>query len=223
MSDSLQKMRIDIVSDVLCPWCIIGFKALEQALHNLSDSVQADIHWQPFELNPNMLPEGEDVNQHLMHKYGIDEKQIAANRDNLHQRGLSVGYEFGNRGGGKIYNTFDAHRLLHWAGLDGNLDGKQSELKLALFDLYFKQSGNPSDHAQLLAAVESVGLDVQQAKAILAGNDYAADVRQQQRHYQQQGISSVPAVIINNKHLISGGQPVNIFEQALKQISEQAN
>jgi predicted DsbA family dithiol-disulfide isomerase len=226
MSDALQKMRIDIVSDVSCPWCIIGYKALEQALDTLSNSIEADIHWQPFELNPNMLPEGEDVDQHLMQKYGIDEKQIIANRDNLHQRGLSVGYEFGRRGGGKIYNTFDAHRLLHWAGLEdaleGSLEEKQSKLKLALFDLYFKQSGNPSDHAQLLTLVESVGLDVQRAKTVLAGNEYAADVRQQQHHYQQQGISSVPAVIINNKHLISGGQPADIFAQALKQISQQA-
>jgi predicted DsbA family dithiol-disulfide isomerase len=216
MSDALQKMRIDIVSDVSCPWCIIGYKALEQALHNLSNKIEADIHWQPFELNPNMLPEGEDVDQHLMRKYGIDQKQINANRDNIHQRGLHVGYEFGQRGGGRIYNTFDAHRLLHWA----NIEGKQSQLKLALFDLYFKQSGNPSDHAQLLEVVEGLGLDRQKASAILEGDDYADEVRQQQAFYHNHGISSVPAVIINNKHLISGGQPVEVFEQALRQISQ---
>jgi predicted DsbA family dithiol-disulfide isomerase len=219
MSSDTQKLRIDIVSDVSCPWCIIGYKALEQALSQLTDSVKADIHWQPFELNPNMLPEGEDVDEHLMNKYRIDEKQIMANRENIHQRGLSVGYEFGHRGGGRIYNTFDAHRLLHWAAEEG----KQTELKLALFDLYFKAGGNPSDHEQLVVAAGSVGLDVQRAKSILASDEYSQEVRKQQTFYQQHGISSVPAVIVNNKHLISGGQPTSVFVQALTQISQEAS
>ncbi|MBT1451266.1 DsbA family oxidoreductase [Glaciecola sp. XM2] len=219
MSSDTQKLRIDIVSDVSCPWCIIGYKALEQALSQLTDSVKADIHWQPFELNPNMLTEGEDVDEHLMNKYRIDEKQIMANRENIHQRGLSVGYEFGHRGGGRIYNTFDAHRLLHWAAEEG----KQTELKLALFDLYFKDGGNPSDHEQLVVAAGSVGLDVQRAKSILASDEYSQEVRKQQTFYQQHGISSVPAVIVNNKHLISGGQPTSVFVQALTQISQEAS
>ncbi len=201
------QLNIDIVSDVSCPWCIIGYQALNQALTNLAPSIQAKITWQPFELNPQMPKEGQEITEHITQKYGITEQQAEENRAMIKQRGLAVGYEFGNRGGGRIYNTFDAHRLLHWA-LE---QGKQTELKLALFDLYFKQSGDPSDHQQLLKVVEQVGLDVAQANAILASDQFANEVRKQQQHYQTAGISSVPAVIVNNKHLISGGQPVEVF------------
>lgn len=213
----MNQLRIDIVSDVSCPWCIIGYQSLKQSLDNLSDELSAEIYWHPFELNPGMAPEGQEINAHLAEKYGISEAQIKQNREAIKQRGLDVGYEFGNRGGGRIYNTFDAHRLLLW----GQTQGKQTELKLALFDLYFKYSGNPSDHSQLLDTVERVGLDRTQAEAVLRSNTYQAEVREAQQYFRQQGISSVPAVIVNSKHLISGGQPVEVFEQALKQISEQ--
>ena len=209
------KVKIDIVSDVSCPWCIIGYQALKQALNTLSGELEADISWQPFELNPNMPVEGQDIVEHLGQKYGINQQQIEQNTAAIHQRGADVGYEFGQRGGGRIYNTFDAHRLLHWAGSKG----KQTALKLALFDLYFKQRGNPSDHQQLLQVVKSVGLDEAEAEQILTSQDYASEVRERQRHYQSLGISSVPAFIINNKHLISGGQPVTVFEKALKEIA----
>ncbi|WP_158768615.1 DsbA family oxidoreductase [Paraglaciecola sp. L1A13] len=211
-------LKIDIVSDVSCPWCIIGYKALDEALGKLEGKVVADITWQPFELNPNMPPEGQEIVEHITEKYGISVEQSEQNREMIKQRGLEVGYAFGNRGGGRIYNTFDAHRLLHWA----EDEGKQTELKLALFDLYFKQSGDPSDHAQLLAVVESVGLDKDAAKAILDSDKFTQEVREAQQLYQANGISSVPAVIVNNKHLISGGQPVAVFEQALAQIAQEA-
>lgn len=213
-------LTLDIVSDVSCPWCIIGYKALEQALKNLSSEIDATITWQPFELNPNMPPEGQEITEHITQKYGISVEQAAENRVAIVQRGLSVGYEFGERrGGGMIYNTFDAHRLLHWAEDLGR--DKQMALKLALFDLYFKENGNPSDFEQLLTVVDKVGLDVAEAKAILDSDKFTAEVRKQQQHYQAAGISSVPAVIVNNKHLISGGQPVEIFEKALKQIADE--
>jgi predicted DsbA family dithiol-disulfide isomerase len=199
-------LKIDIVSDVSCPWCIIGYQALNQALSNLAPDIQADITWKPFE-------------EHITQKYGITVEQSEQNRGAIRERGLSVGYEFGNRGGGRIYNTFDAHRLLHWA----HELGKQTKLKLALFDLYFQQSGNPSDHQQLLSVVENIGLDVAEAKQILDSDKYSADVRKQQQHYQSAGVSSVPAVIVNDKHLISGGQPSEIFEQALKKIAAEKN
>ncbi|MFQ3197072.1 MAG: putative DsbA family dithiol-disulfide isomerase [Paraglaciecola sp.] len=210
-------LKIDIVSDVSCPWCIIGYQALSQALGNLSPGIKADISWQPFELNPNMPPQGQDIVEHLTEKYGISVEQSEQNRAMIKQRGLDLGYEFGNRGGGRIYNTFDAHRLLHWA----EDKGKQTELKLALFDLYFKKNGDPSDHPQLLQVVEKVGLDRVQASAILLSDKYTDEVRAAQRLYQANGISSVPAVIINNKHLISGGQPVTVFEQALSEIANE--
>tara|TARA_R110001592_G_scaffold23259_5_gene91384 strand:+ start:2558 stop:3217 length:660 start_codon:yes stop_codon:yes gene_type:complete len=211
------ELQIDIVSDVSCPWCIIGYNSLQLALSQLSKEVSADITWHPFELNPSMPAEGQDVNEHLGQKYGIDSAQIEQNRAAIKQRGLSVGYEFGHRGGGRIYNTFDAHRLLHWA----KQENKQTELKLALFDLYFKESGNPSDHQQLLNTVRKIGLDTDTAAAILSADTYAQDVRKEQQHYQTMGISSVPAVIVNNKHLISGGQPAEVFANALRQISKE--
>lgn len=212
-------LKIDIVSDVSCPWCIIGYQALNQALSNLAPDVKADITWQPFELNPQMPKEGQEITEHITQKYGISEQQAEQNRSAIKDRGLSVGYEFGNRGGGRIYNTFDAHRLLHWA----HELGKQTELKLALFNLYFQQSGNPSDHEQLLTVVESIGLDVTEAKQILDSDKFTVDVRKQQQHYQSAGVSSVPAVIVNNKHLISGGQPTEVFEKALKQIAAETS
>lgn len=213
----MQSIQIDIVSDISCPWCIIGYKSLQLALDQIKDKIEAQITWHPFELNPQMPPQGQEINEHLRQKYSINEQQIKQNREVIKERGLSVGYEFGNRGGGRIYNTFDAHRLLHWAK-ENNL---QTELKLALFDLYFTQSGDPSDHRQLLEVVKSVGLDAQRANEILANDDYASDVREEERYYQSQGISSVPAVIVNNKHLISGGQPPDVFASALLQISQQ--
>lgn len=211
----LVDLRIDIVSDVSCPWCIIGYKALDTALHNLANKMRASIHWQPFELNPTMPKEGQEITEHITQKYGISEAQATQNREMIRQRGELVGYQFGNRGGGRIYNTFDAHRLLHWA----HEQDKQTELKLALFDLYFQQSGNPSDHQQLLDTVARVGLNRDIAQRILESNQYETEVRQQQQHYQSLGIHSVPAVIVNNKHLISGGQPAEVFQQALTQIA----
>lgn len=213
----MKKLKIDIVSDVSCPWCIIGYKGLEQALTELQDEIQADITWQPFELNPQMPKEGQEITEHITQKYGISAEQADNNREMIKQRGLEVGYAFGQRGGGRIYNTFDAHRLLHWA----ESQGKQTELKLALFDLYFKQGGDPSDHQQLLNVVKTVGLDEKAAQAVLASEQYIQEVRAAQQHFQAAGIQSVPAVIVNDKHLISGGQPAAVFAQALKQIADE--
>jgi len=208
-------LKLDVVSDISCPWCIIGYQSLHQALTKLAPDISVDITWQPFELNPQMPKEGQDITEHITEKYAISVEQSEQNRAMIKQRGLDVGYEFGNRGGGRIYNTFDAHRLLHWA----KEYDKQTELKLALFDLYFKESGNPSDHQQLLAVSQKVGLDKERAQQILESNEYEQDVRELQSHYQSAGISSVPAVIVNNKHLISGGQPADVFEQAMRDIA----
>lgn len=212
----MTNFKIDIVSDVSCPWCIIGYQGLQKALSELTASIQADIAWHPFELNPAMPPEGQEIVEHITQKYGISIEQSEQNRAAIKQRGLDVGYEFGNRGGGRIYNTFDAHRLLHWA----ESQGKQTALKLALFDLYFQQSGNPSDHDQLLNVAEKVGLDREAASSVLASEEFANEVRNEQQHYRQMGISSVPAFIINNKYLISGGQPPEMFVKALTDIAQ---
>eukprot|EP01133_Synstelium_polycarpum_P019868 gene19868-23807_t len=207
-------LRIDFVSDVSCPWCVIGLKSLEQALDKLHDTVQADIHFQPFELNANMAPEGEDVGEHIARKYGSTPEQMAQSREAIRARGEQLGFTFAMDKRGRIYNTFDAHRLLHWAGLEGH----QKALKMALFDAYFTQGKDPSSHAVLLQVAGDVGLDTAKAADVLASDAYADEVRAQERFYQQNGINSVPAVIINERHLISGGQPPEVFEQALRQI-----
>lgn len=212
-------LKIDFVSDVSCPWCAIGLYGLEQALQRLEGTVQADIHFQPFELNPQMPAEGQDIGEHLAEKYGASPEQSAANREAIRQRGESVGFVFNMAARGRIYNTFDAHRLLHWAEEQGA--GRQMALKKALFDAYFTQGQNPSDHRVLLQLVQAVGLDSARAQAILDSDAYAQAVREQEQFYQSHGIHSVPAVIVNDRHLIQGGQPPEMFEQALRQIAAQ--
>jgi len=207
-------LRIDFVSDVSCPWCVIGLKSLEQALAKLDGTVQAEIHFQPFELNANMPPEGEDIGEHIARKYGSTPEQMAQSREAIRARGEQLGFTFAMDKRGRIYNTFDAHRLLHWAALEG----RQKALKMALFDAYFTQGQDPSSHEVLLKVAGDVGLDTVKAAEVLASDAYADEVRAQERFYQQNGINSVPAVIINERHLISGGQPPEVFEQALRQI-----
>jgi len=210
-------VRIDFVSDVSCPWCVIGLKSLEQALSTLQDTVAAEIHFQPFELNANMGPEGQDIGEHIAEKYGSTPEQMAQSREAIRARGESLGFTFSMDKRGRIYNTFDAHRLLHWA----ELAGRQRELKMALFDAYFTQGQDPSSHEVLVKAADDAGLDPDTALDILTSGKYADEVRAREQFYQQNGISSVPAIIINERHLISGGQPPEVFEQALRQIIAQ--
>ena len=213
-------MKIDFVSDIACPWCAIGLNALEQALARVAPDITATLHFQPFELNPTMAPEGQEIVEHLSQKYGIDAQQIAANTEAIRQRGASVGFTFGIGKRSRIYNTFNAHRLLCWAGRQG--EAAQRALKHALLKAYFTDGQNPSDDEVLIAAVSAAGLDVADARTVLADDDFAAEVREAEAFYHQQGISSVPAVIINDRHLISGGQPVEVFERALRQIAAEA-
>jgi len=211
-------LKIDFVSDIACPWCAVGLGALEQALANLKDVVAADLHFQPFELNPNMGPGGQDLGEHLAAKYGSSPEQQAQIRANIAARGEEVGFKFNPDGRGRVYNTFNAHRLLHWAGIEGP-EGSQHALKRALLESYQGRAERVESDEVLLAVVASVGLDVAVAKEILASDTYAQEVREVEHFYQQAGIHSVPAVIINDKHLISGGQPAEVFEQALRRIA----
>ncbi len=210
-------MKIDFVSDVSCPWCVIGLDALEQALARLGDQIVADLHFHPFELNPGMPPEGQDITEHIVEKYGATPEQSAANREAIRARGAELGFTFSMDKRGRIYNTFDAHRLLHWA----ELEGRQYVLKRALFRAYFTDGKDPSAHPVLVALAREVGLNPERAAAILASDEFAADVRARERFYLDQGIHSVPAIIINEKFLLQGGQPVDVFEQALRQIAAQ--
>jgi predicted DsbA family dithiol-disulfide isomerase len=210
-------LKIDFVSDIACPWCAIGLAALQQALARSHGAVQATLHFQPFELNPDMPPEGEDVGEHLARKYGSTPQQQAQVRETIRARGAAVGFDFSAQGRGRIVNTFDAHRLLHWAGLQGQ--APQLALKRALLAAYHGR-GERVDHADvLLAAVREAGLDEAAAAAVLAEGEYADAVRAAEQHWLQAGIRSVPAVVINDRHLISGGQPPEVFEQALRQLA----
>lgn len=208
-------LKIDFVSDVACPWCAVGLSALDRAAERLAGEVELDMHFRPFELNPQMAPEGEDVDEHLSRKYGRTKEQFAAARAAIRERGAAVGFTFGERS--RIWNTFDAHRLLHWAGLEG--PAKQHALKMALLTAYHGEGRNPSDPEVLASVVASVGLDEARAREILEGDEFADAVRAEEQRWQRMGINSVPAIVINERHLISGGQPPEVFEQALREIA----
>ena len=204
-------MKIDFVSDVVCPWCAIGFSGLERALEAIGEQ-DVTVNVQPFELNPRMGPEGEDLVAHLSHKYGIDAAQIASNGEAIRARGASVGFAFGPRT--RIHNTFDAHRLLAWAATEG----RQRELKRALLAAYFTDGEDPSDREVLANAAVAAGLDDAKARAVLASDDFAREVREREAYWQGLGIHAVPAVIVNDRHLIEGGQPPEVYERALRSL-----
>lgn len=211
-------LKIDFVSDISCPWCAVGLGALEQALDSVQEEISADIRFQPFELNPAMASEGQDIVEHLTQKYGSTEAQQIDIRNTICSRGAEVGFEFNPDGRGRIWNTFDAHRLLHLAETEG-APGQQAALKKALLAACHTRSERMGDHAVLTACALESGLDEQRIKAVLASDEFTNDVRERQSFYTSQGVSSVPAVIINDRHLISGGQPSEVFAQALRQIA----
>ncbi|MBJ7539424.1 DsbA family oxidoreductase [Marinomonas transparens] len=213
MKDSLE---IQFISDVMCPWCVVGLGNLNIALEQLADQVDADITFQPFELNPDMRPEGQALSEHITEKYGITKEQSEQNRNMLKARGEKVGFDFNFTPESRMRNSFDAHRLLHWA----NLEGKQTELKNALFKAHFTYNQDISDHKILSSIAADIGLSPQAAKGVLEGGHYAEDVRRQQKLWQQSGIHSVPTIIINNQYAISGGQPAEQFKQAIEEILE---
>ncbi|MCL6699327.1 DsbA family oxidoreductase [Sphingomonas sp. NSE70-1] len=208
-------IKIDFVSDVSCPWCVIGLKGLEQALERVPE-VQAEVRFQPFELNPNMPPEGQRLVDYAAQKYGSTPEQLAERRAMVRERAGDLGFTIAlPPEEGRVYNTFDAHRLLHWAGQEG----RQRELKLALFDAYFTQCLNPADHGVLADAAEKAGLDREAAAALLSSHRFAREVREEEEQWRAKGINAVPAVIINDRYLISGGQPSEVFEQAIRKIA----
>ena len=211
----MKTLRIDFVSDVVCPWCAIGLSALEQALQRTQGEVGAEIHFQPFELNPHLPAEGEGIGEHLQRKYGMDQAQLADNQERIRARGAALGFVLDFNARSRIWNTFDAHRLLHWAGIEGG----QRALKHALLQAYFSEGRNVSDRATLVDIAGAAGFDVARAQAILGSGEYADEVREAEQFFTRNGISGVPAVIIERKHLVSGGQPVEVFERALREIA----
>jgi predicted DsbA family dithiol-disulfide isomerase len=206
-------MKIEFVSDVACPWCAVGLASLERALERIGEDIAVELRFEPFELNPTLGPEGSDAAEYLRAKYGLSAEQLARNRENIRRRGAEVGFTFGERT--RVWNTFDAHRLLYWAGLEG----RQRELKHALLEAYHGEGRNPGAHDVLVELAGRVGLDPARAAAILAGDIYGAEVRAREAHWQSLGVHAVPSLIVDDRHLIQGGQPPEVFEQALRRVA----
>ncbi len=206
-------MKIDFVSDVACPWCAVGLASLEAALARLPDTLPIELRFQPFELNPTLAPEGKETVAYLTAKYGSTPERVAQTQAMIRQRGAEVGFTFGPRPW--VWNTFDAHRLLHWAGLQG----RQIGLKRALLAAYHTHAENPGSHEVLLRLVGELGMDVERARAILESEEYAAEVRASEQHWQRLGIDSVPSIVIDGRHLIQGAQPAEAIEDALRRLA----
>ena len=219
MTSQPAEIRIDIVSDVVCPWCIVGYRRLKPAMDALADNVAFGLHWHPFELNPGMPPEGQNLAEHIQQKYGSTPEQSQANRQRVIDLGASLGFEFRYTAESRMVNTFKAHQLLHWAGEQG----RETDLKLALFDVYFTEQRDVSDEAVLLDAVERVGLDRDEAAAVLADQRFAEAVRTRENHWLSQGIQGVPAFIFNSRYLVSGAQDTAVFADLFdKLLAEKA-
>ncbi|WP_432452090.1 MULTISPECIES: DsbA family oxidoreductase [unclassified Agarivorans] len=210
---AITDLRIDIVSDVVCPWCIVGYLRLQQALAKLDSKLNVQLHWQPFELNPHLPAEGQNLREHIQQKYGSSVEQSETARQQLKQIGSDLGFDFNFNSDSRIYNTFEAHQLLHWAATYQ----KQTELKLALFEAYFSQQLAPSDRENLLAVVAKVGLDSSLAEQVLNEKLYAEEVREKEYSWQNQGIKAVPAFIFNQRFLLSGAQNSDTLIQVIEQ------
>lgn len=213
-------LTLDLVSDISCPWCAVGLSSLLQALQRLQPDITATLHCQPFELNPHMGPGGQDVEEHLRQKYGSTPEQQAQIRDTIRQRGAEVGFAFHPDGRGRVYNTFDAHRLLYWAGEVA--PEHQLALKLALLQACHRDRQVMDDPQVLLQAVAVAGLQTQEASRILGSDTYRTEVRARQSLYQRAGIQAVPALIIDQRYLVSGGQTVAVYEQVLMERAAEA-
>jgi predicted DsbA family dithiol-disulfide isomerase len=212
-------IKIDFVSDIACPWCAVGLGNLNKAMDELKDKVNFEVHFRPFELNPNMPKGGQDAIEHLTEKYDLTEEQVKSNQANIRSKALEAGFEFHPDGRKRVYNTFDAHRLLYWAAKEYNLQ-KQATLKKELLNTYFCLAVNLDDQKNLLDAVTRSSLDVKRAQEILNGDEFTTAVREEVAIYKNVGISSVPSIILNENYLLQGAQPlesfVNTFEQLIQ-------
>ena len=208
-----QSLDIAFVSDVACPWCAIGLASFEQALARLGDEVAVKLHFEPFELNPDMAPEGVETVPYLMRKYGRTAEQVRETQARIRERGAAVGFAFGERR--HVWNTFDAHRMLHWAGLEG----RGLELKRALLRAYHAEGRNPGAAEVLVELAGAAGLDAQRAKAIAAGDEFAPEVRERERFWRERGVNAVPTVVVEDRYVIEGGQPPEAYAQALRSIA----
>jgi len=207
-------LQIDIVSDVVCPWCIVGFKQLEQAIARTG--VSAVVKWHPFELNPDMTAEGENLRDHIMRKYGSSAEQSKAARDRLTALGADLGFDFRFSDDMRMVNTFKAHQLIHWAGPED----KEQQLKMALFEAYFRDRKDLNDDGVLADVAASIGLDRAEALAVLEDGRFAEVVRAEEAFWTGNGIHGVPAVIFDRQHLVSGAQGADNFAAIITELTK---
>ncbi len=214
---SKQQLRIDLVSDISCPWCIVGYKRLEQAIEKIADQIEVDVHWHPFELNLDLHQGGVNLRDYLMQRYGTTEEQSVQIRNNLTELGKEVGFVFNFSDSMNVYNTRDAHKLIAWAAESG----KQTEMKLALFKAYFSDGKVIEHHDVLAECAKSIGLDEGEARQVAASKDWNKVVQDDELQWLSLGVHAVPAIIINEVSLISGAQPVDTLVEAMKDIASQ--
>lgn len=212
----MKRLKVDYISDIACPWCAIGLKGLVDAIGRLSDQIEVELHLQPFELNRNMAPEGENLNEHIATKYESTAAQIEENQKNLTALATEAGLRFNFDRDSRIWNTFDAHRLIYWAEKAGN----PLFLEQALFKANFEDQRNISDHEVLAEVAAEAGLNLERAKEILASETYLDDVDERMQLWLERGIRGVPAIIFNDRHIVEGGQSADTFEKVLRSIAE---
>lgn len=211
-------IRVDLVSDIVCPWCIIGYKQFEAAQTELGDSIRIDLHFHPFELNPNMSSDGENLRAHLAAKYGTTPEGSVAARKRLTDLGAEHGFKFDYHDHMKMYNTFKAHQVLHFA----RSHMKETELKLRLFSAYFGERKDINDTNVLVAEAETVGLDDEAVRKHIQNSTFADAVRQEEQTWQSNGVSAVPAFIFNQQYLVSGAHPKETFMEILQHLRDTA-
>ena len=214
-----KKLKIDIVSDVVCPWCIIGYKRLEKAISELGIKNQVVIEWQPFELNPHMPPQGQNIKEHITEKYGSTEEQQNESQRHMTDIGEELGFKFDYFDEMRMSNTFDAHVLLEYA----KDFGKQTELKMRLMTSFFSERKDVSDRAILKQALLDVGLNADEGLARLDNDEARYKVRNKQGQWKTRGVQSVPTIVFNMKSAITGAQPVATFKQVLTEMIAESN
>lgn len=213
----VRKIDIDVVSDVVCPWCVIGYHQLAEAARR--SGIEINVTWQPFELNPHMAPEGENLREHLANKYGTTPSESRAARERLTAMGAELGFRFNYADDMRMVNTFRAHQLIHWA----ETKGEGGAANLALFEAFFTERRDLNDIGVLCQVAESLGLDAREAREMLERETCSAAVREQQAFWQQQGISGVPAMIFNRRYLVTGAQGVERYMEMLKTVAAESN
>lgn len=214
-------IKIDYVSDIACPWCAVGLGNLNKAIEQMHDQAHFEVHFHPFELNPNMPTGGQDAIEHLTEKYGLSVEQVKSNQSNIRSKALEAGFEFHPEGRKRVYNTFDAHRLLYWVAKEFNLE-KQAALKKELLITYFCLAVDLDDKKNLIEAVVRAGLNPQRAREILDSKEFSKEVKDEESTYLNAGIHSVPAIILNDQYLLQGAQPPESFANAFEQLIQQA-